>query len=228
MWKRVVLAAAVAGLVAGLALTAIQQLQVAPLIRTAEVLEASGLAGATGHGHEAPAMDAQRRLAATAIANIVLATGFALILVAALTLRGRGGWREGLAWGLAGYVVFFLSPALALPPELPGMEGAPLQERTLRWLLTVALTAGGLGLAAFSARPVLRVAGLLLVALPHVAGAPQIAPHTATATHDLAREFAGAAAWANAVLWIMIGVVAGMLYGGGKSTMAHRSNGSHP
>ena len=37
MWKRVVLAAAVAGLVAGLALTAIQQLQVAPLIRTAEV-----------------------------------------------------------------------------------------------------------------------------------------------------------------------------------------------
>jgi cobalt transporter subunit CbtA len=206
MWKRIALAAALAGLAAGLTLTAVQQMQVAPLIEAAEVLEASLPGHANAQEPESPAPAS--RLAATAVANVVLATGFALILAACLALRGHRGWRIGLAWGLAGYAVFFVAPALGLPPELPGMESAPLQDRTIWWLETALLTAWGLWLIAFGARKASRIAGLALIVVPHVLGAPPAVRPTG-AMRDMALQFAFATALANALLWLVIGAVAG-------------------
>ncbi len=143
MLKRIVGAAALAGMLSGLLLTALQQLAVAPLIRDAEIREAaavvapaSALAAATAdHAHTAwSPRDGGERLLAAGFANIVLATGFALLLAAAQGLRGATGWRAGLWWGAAGYAVFFVAPALGLPPELPGAVAAPLRESQLWWL----------------------------------------------------------------------------------------------
>jgi predicted cobalt transporter CbtA len=62
------------------------------------------------------------------LANVSMAVGFALMLVAAFALSGRRiTWRSGLLWGLAGYGVFFVAPSLGLPPEVPGTLAAPLQ-----------------------------------------------------------------------------------------------------
>lgn len=213
MWKRIALAAGVAGLVAGIVLTAVQQARIAPLICTAEILEEAGLA--TTRAEEAapaPAPGDTQRLLATGAANIVLGTGFALILTAGMTLRGHGGWRAGLAWALAGYFVFFVTPSLGLPPGLPGMESAPLAQRTLWWLATAALTACGLWLLVFAQKPAWRVAGLVLAALPHLVGAPQGASREITATHDLENEFLAATAFSNAIFWLMIGLIAGALH----------------
>ena len=218
MWKRIVLAAAAAGLVAGIALTAMQQWRVQPLIRTAEVLEHEGLAPSAQHdNHDAartgqPPADKRQRLVETGMANIVLGTGFALILAAGMAWRAQGGWRAGLMWAAAGYFVFFVAPAVGLPPELPGMESAPLEQRTAWWLLTVALTAIGLGLVVFGRKPAWRVAGILLIGMPHVIGAPNEATLQLTATHDLASEFVTVTAFTNAIFWLLIGLVVGLLY----------------
>ena len=69
-FKRIVLAALPAALVAGLLLTAIQQFQITPLIRAAEAFE-------TAHDAAAPS------LLTSAVANVVLAAAFALFLGAA-------------------------------------------------------------------------------------------------------------------------------------------------
>jgi len=206
MWKRIASAAAVAGLAAGLTLTAIQQIEVAPLIEASEVLEAS--LPRQAHAHDAAKPEPASRLAATAVANVVLATGFALILAACLALRGHRGWRAGLAWGLAGYAVFFVAPALGLPPELPGMDSAPLQDRTIWWVETALLTAWGLWLLAFGRRKASRWAGVALLALPHVLGAPPATRPTG-AMRDMALQFAFATALANAFLWLVMGIIVG-------------------
>jgi len=197
--KRIVYAAALAGLAAGLALTLIQQLQIAPLLRAAETFE-------TG-GHGSPPA-----LLATMAANIVLATGFALILGSALAVRASGGWRAGFLWGLAGYAVFFVAPSLGLPPELPGTESAALHQRQWWWLATVALSAGGLWLAAFARKPVLRILGIVLIAAPHVVGAPQPAQHGSTAPAALTEEFVRAAYVANAIFWLLLGSLLGYFF----------------
>jgi len=215
MWMRIAAASVVAGLAAGLLLTAMQQMRVAPLIRTAEIIEQAGLAEAPADGHAEHAAwepeTEREKLAARGIANVLLAIGFALIVSAGMTLRGDAGWRRGLAWGAAGYFVFFVAPSIGLPPELPGLESAPLANRTAWWAATVVLTAGGLWLLVHSHAPFVRVAGLLLVLLPHVFGAPHSAAHDVTATRDLVAEFIAATVLANAVFWLVIGAVAGAL-----------------
>ena len=199
MFKRIVAAAALAGLLSGLLLTAIQQFQVASLIRQAEVLEAA--AGA------APAL-----ILSTAVANVALAMGFALLLGAAFSLRGKAGWRAGLVWGAAGYAVFFAAPSLGLPPELPGTQAAALHARQWWWLGTVVFSAAGLWLAVFAGNPALRVLGVALLLAPHLVGAPQPSVHASTATAELASAFTRATWLANAVFWLALGGLLGFFY----------------
>lgn len=199
MFKRIVVAAALSGLISGLLLTAVQQLQVAPLIRQAEVIEAAA--------HAAPPS-----WLATVAANIVLATGFALLLGSVLVLRGRTGWRVGLLWGAAGYAVFFVAPALGLPPELPGTESAPLREREVWWVATVAFSAAGLWLAVLDTRPAWRLLGIALLLVPHLLGAPQPADSGSTASVEMASDFIRATLVANAILWLSLGGLFGSFY----------------
>ncbi len=199
VFRRIVLAAAFAGLISGLLLTAVQQFQVEPLIRKAEVLEA--------HPHDSPPT-----VLATAAANVVVATGFALLLGAAFSLRSRRGWRIGLLWGLAGYAVFFIAPSLGLPPELPGSDAGPLLDRQLWWAGTVAASAAGLWLAVFARNPLLRILGPVLLLAPHLIGAPHSAEGGGTAPFQLAREFIIATGIANAILWLSIGGLFGLFY----------------
>lgn len=202
-------AAALAGIVAGVLLTALQAWSVAPLIRDAERIEQ-----ATGHdeAHDAwqPGSDTTR-VAATAVANVVLATGFALMLAGAMALRDARGWRAGIAWGVAGYAVVFVAPSLGLPPSLPGLAEAPLDARTAWWLLAVGCSAGGLALIVFGRGLALRALGLALLVVPHAIGAPQPRMHDPQATNALARAFVRNAYLANAALWLVLGAIVGAL-----------------
>lgn len=190
---RIVYAAAPAGLVAGLLVTAIQQFDIVPLLRTAEAFE-------THHDH-APVF------AATAVSNVVLATAFALILASVMSLRPPRSWWNGLLWTAAGYAVFFVAPSLTQPPQLPGTEMGALGLRQAWWIGTVAASATGLWLAVFAKPAALRILGLALIAMPHLIGAPQPATQAALAPAELAREFVRATYVANAALWLTIGSI---------------------
>ena len=219
-FKRIAAAALLAGVLAGLLLTAVQRIQVIPILLQAEVYEDNAAhvhANADGaHHHDAEAWKPENgweRTFYTAVANVSLAIGFALLLSAAMALRGGAtSWRSGLLWGLAGYTIFFVAPALGLPPEVPGTEAAPLAERQLWWLLAVGGTSVGLALLIFARSTLMKILGVALLVVPHLIGAPQSNIHASTAPQELVHAFIYASTLANAVLWLALGGLTGFFY----------------
>lgn len=214
MFKRIVFSACLAGLVAGLALTALQAIQVIPIILEAETYEVSeavtshthaGEAADHHHGEEWAPADGWQRTLFTAIANIAVAIGFSLLLSAAFSFRQGVDWRKGLLWGLAGYAVFFALPSLGLPPEIPGAVAADLADRQAWWLLTVVCSAGGLGLLLLQHKWAWKVAGAVLLVVPHLLGAPHPEVAGGNAPEALEHSFIVATMIVNAVFWVLLG-----------------------
>lgn len=204
--------AAIAGLICGLLLTAVQRVSVEPLLLRAEAIEsASDVASPSGHAHEAQeAMPSGwRRTALTVAANIVIAVGFALLLGAGMTVSQDSGWRAGLVWAAAGYFVFFVAPSLGLPPELPGADSAPLLQRQRWWLLATVLSAAGLWIAVYFDRAIARIFGVGLLVIPHLIGAPLPPIHRSLVPDELCSAFVRATGIANAILWLALGVSMG-------------------
>ncbi len=215
MFRRIVFSAVAAGLAAGVLLTAIQQLRVLPIILKAETYEAAepeaepeahAHADGGGHRHDGwSPRDGIERTFWTGVANVAMGIGFALLLAAAFSLRGDVSWRQGLLWGLGGYAAFFALPALGLPPELPGTEAAALPDRQAWWLVTVTLSAAGIALLGLAHGRAWKAAGAVLIALPHLIGAPHPDTGTALVPPELLRTFIVATAIANAVFWAVLG-----------------------
>jgi len=229
IFRNIVFIAALAGLLAGLAMTAMQYVGTVPMILMAETFETAEPAhdhpshdnatapdsavASQSHDHDeggwAPA-DGLERSAYTVIANIVTAAGFALLLVAASELMGgMTGWRQGVFWGLAGFVVFTLAPGLGLPPELPAMPAADLGERQIWWAATALATGIGLALLVFKQSLPLAILAAVLLVAPHLVGAPQPASFESPVPQSLAHAFIVMASVASFVFWIVLGGVAG-------------------
>jgi len=216
---RELLAAALwTGLLAGLLLTAIQQIQVIPTLLQAEVYEEQAAAAIakpdiSHEQHQWQPENGWERTAFTAAANISLGVGFALLIGAVMCTRGRpGNWHMGLLWGLAGYLTFFVAPSLGLPPEVPGTTAAKLADRQSWWLITVLDTGFGLSLLAFAKTRTNQFFGVVLLVSPHLIGAPQPEVHGSAAPAELAQSFITATAIANAVFWLAIGGLMGRFY----------------
>lgn len=239
LFRRLFLCALLVGLLTGLFDSAVQRWQVVPLILAAEVFEvaaepeahahAHGGDAAHSHGPEAWApQDGLERTAYTVLANVLNGIGSALLLLPlmawwhrhhrgqALALHSRNGAtvRHGLLWGAAAWVCLFALPALGLPPELPGMQAAPLPGRQLWWLLTVACGAGGLAMLCL-VRTKWRVLGLGLLVLPFAVGAPRhegsafmgLGTEAAAQMQLLATRFAVATTVASALQWLLLGTL---------------------
>lgn len=210
-FRAIVLAAALAGLVGGVFMTLVQQVGTVPLILQAETYEA---AGAVAHEHAAPGeaapwtpSDGAERSLLTLVANVVTATGFALLLISGIALRGGAiGWRQGMLWGMGGFAVFSLAPFLGLPPELPGIPSAELGARQGWWLLTVLATAAGLALIALRRSPLATLAAAALLVFPHLVGAPQPAGHESPIPPELLRSFVVAVTLSSLLFWLLLGV----------------------
>lgn len=231
-----------AGLLAGLVATGLQQVTTAPLIQRAEQFEAASASAphenlhkaeadapashARAHSHSdnsaarAPA-DGAARLFFTALANVIAGIGFAFLLVAAFMIRGeRTSGRTGILWGLAGFAVFTLAPSFGLPPELPTMSAAGLFARQTWWIATAAATAAGLWLLVLPGatlvqrvgKPVLAMFGIAVIALPHIVGAPHPPTGSTQVPPELAAQFTVASIGSSAVFWVCLGWLAGTLY----------------
>jgi cobalt transporter subunit CbtA len=146
----------------------------------------------------------------TAGANILTAVGFALLLGGFLAVRsGATGepisWHEGLMWGLAGFAVFTIAPGLGLPPELPGVPAAPLLSRQIWWTIAVLATAAGLGLIVFRRSMPAAIAGVVLIMLPHLIGAPELEHIETNVPSSLSHQFVVAVTLTSLVFWTLLG-----------------------
>lgn len=165
------------------------------------------------HDHGAGAWeprDGFERNAYTAAANVLTAIGFALLLAGFFAVRSGAtamsvSWHEGLLWGLAGFAVFTLAPGLGLPPELPGVPAAPLLSRQIWWLAAVLATAGGLALIAFRRSVPAAIAGVILLTLPHLIGAPELANIETNVPSSLSHQFVTAVTVTSLVFWTLLG-----------------------
>ena len=157
--------------------------------------------------------DGIERTLFTVLANVLTGVGFGLILVAAVTLSGRHvDPGRGVLWGLAGFAVFTLAPALGLPPELPGMAAADLGARQTWWIGTVISTAGGLALIVFARHRLLKGLGVALLLAPHAVGAPHPGQFGGKVPGELAAEFAVASLFTAALFWTALGGIAGYFH----------------
>lgn len=238
LFRNVVFIAAIAGLLSGVVLAAMQTFATVPLILQAEVYEEAG----GGHQHEAiaapgteataPAVENQtaapavaaeeeegwapadgfERFGFTLLANIITGIGFALVLVAVSEFAGGiASWRQGVFWGFAGFAVFTLAPGLGLPPELPAMPAAELVARQVWWIGTVVATAAGLGLIAFRSSLVLSLVGVALIVAPHIIGAPQPVSHKSPIPENLHHQFVVAVTVTNLIFWVVLGAMVGVV-----------------
>lgn len=237
MIGRVLLAALLAGIAAGLFYGAIQHVRLTPLILEAEKYENAG----DGHSHDhaaaatttdttaaqsaaapeaqAPAeaeegwapADGTERTSFTFLASIIAGAGFAALLAGVSLLSGiRITPRNGVLWGIAGFLAVHLAPAASLPPELPGMPAGDLFLRQLWWVGTIAAT--GIAIWLFTQRTEMwaKVAAVVLVALPHIIGAPMPPTHESAVPAVISAAFAANTLAAAALLWITIGGFLGL------------------
>lgn len=240
MFRRIFGAALGAGIAVGLVIAAIQHIALVPLIDQAEVYEEGARAHQharlwQGTQDPLPAVayvaetvsetiplahnrddgldeSSQWRAVLTWIATTLTSVGFSFLLAGLFAVSGRNiDAREGLLWGLAGFVAVTLAPALGLLPELPGSVAADLALRQVWWIGTVLGTMAGLGLIVFVPTGWAIAMGVGLLVAPHVIGAPHH-EGTGVAPPELAALFAARSLGINAIFWILLGLCTGTLY----------------
>jgi len=230
MFRNIVLSAAGAGLVACLAVGALQFVTTEPLILQAEVFEQADQAAVHDRAH-APAgeaavaeaghhdegvwqpADGLERTLYTFLADLLVGVAVSLMLLGAMVLKGDPiDARRGLVWGAAGFVAASLLPSLGLPPELPGTPVADLLSRQTWWLATAIASAAGIFALIGARHWGWRVAGLVLIVAPHVVGAPEPASHEAAYPAALAGAFVVASIVVSGALWSLAGLSSGWLY----------------
>lgn len=232
MLKSLFASALFAGVAAGLLAALLQLSLLVPLIVEAELYETGAkthfagtgegaAAGADGHAHDHAGAAGEAgggllRHAQTAMFTVLTMCGFGLLLAAGFALAERAGLDritlgKGALWGLGGFAALQLLPAIGLAPELPGASAAGLGARQLWWLFAVAGSVAGLA-ALFYAPGAWRLAGVALIALPHLVGAPHPEMLEGVAPPELSALFASRALGVGAAAWLALGAAAGWLW----------------
>ena len=90
------------------------------------------------HEHEAeewaPA-DGWQRTLSTTLASVITGAGFAVLLAGVSLLTGFPITpKNGLIWGICGFLAVTVAPGAGLAPELPGMPAGDLVSRQVWWV----------------------------------------------------------------------------------------------
>ncbi|NJM84186.1 MAG: cobalt transporter [Tabrizicola sp.] len=237
MTQRLLTSAVIAGFAAGLVAAFLQFAFVQKLLLLGEEYETGALVHferaaaevGAGHAHDHDDAAADHDHAADhggggdGISRNALSLAFAaltyvaygLVLVAGFALAEHYGIRvtakEGLLWGIAGFVALQLAPALGLAPMLPGTPAADIEARQIWYIGTQAATLAGLAVLAFGRGPV-KLVSILLIAAPHVIGAPALDGFGGVAPPELASAFTARAIGVTFAAWAVLGWLAGWLW----------------
>ena len=225
MIRETVLASAIAGIIAAIVFGLLQAVWVTPLILKGETYEDAAETVAaheephavgSGHHHDPEAWKPEegwQRTLFTLGADVLMGIGYAFVLTAVYILwREPTGSLQGLAFGLAGFGVFFVAPALGLPPELPGTAAAELSSRQQWWAIIAATTATGLLLLFSRVRWWTRLLAVALIALPHLITAPHPLVESSLAPADLQSQFRLATTVCNGIFWLVLGLSSAAAY----------------
>ena len=232
MLRKLLATGLLAGLLAGLAVAALQHFVTTPLILAAEVYEepetpvaapvvmAEAVPDHSGHSHSAAAgekewkpLEGAQRTAFTSVATITTAIGFSMILLAGMSLAGDAiSARTAFGWGVTAFVATGLAPSLGLAPVLPGSAAGPLLARQVWWVATALSTGAGLWLLLRCDQLWAKALGLALAFAPHIIGAPHEIAYVSKAPAELAARFVAASLSVQAALWIVSGLMAGTVW----------------
>jgi cobalt transporter subunit CbtA len=223
MIGRVLLAALLAGIAAGLIFGAIQHVRLTPLLLEAEAYE--GIGG--GHDHATTNTDQTvaehqhddgwkpedgwQRTLSTTVTAAMAGAAFAALMAGISLLSGIEITRaNGVIWGLCAFLAVIVAPSAGLPPELPGMAAADLIARQVWWVGTIVATGAGIFLIATRRETWAMALAVLLIGLPHAIGAPLPVHHESAVPAALAAQFAANSIAANAVFFALLGIFLGV------------------
>lgn len=230
IFTRIIYSAVLIGMASGLLLSLMQIVAVDPIIFAAETYEITDAETSVAESHEnqssgdwAPA-DGTERTFYTALSNISAGIGYAAILLALMSQF----WlpkqlvispQHSLLWGIAGFAALYLAPGIGLPPEIPGIQAAPVEHRQIWWVLTVLCAGIGLGILAW-VQPKMKAIGLLFLALPYLVGAPSHQgpefehpdPAAIEALIELHQRFIITSGIVNLLFWIALGLACGYAF----------------
>ena len=232
IFTRIIYCSVLIGMATGLLLSLLQVLTVDPIIFQAETYEIIETDSTQPAGHEnydhdhsgwAPA-DGSERTFYTVLSNISAGVGFSAIILALMSQfwlprRRVINLRHSLLWGLAGFAALYLAPGIGLPPEIPGIQAAPVEQRQFWWALTAICVGVGLGILAWS--PIkLKAIGLLFLVVPYLVGAPSHQgpefvhsdPVVVEALIDLHQQFIVTSGAVNLMFWMALGLACGAAF----------------
>lgn len=220
MFTRILTSALFAGAAAGLIAALLQLVFVQPVLLHAELYESGALVHFGG-----PAVSAHQNVGGfdavrdglSIIFTMLIYSGYALILIAAMAAAEARGTkinaRNGIIWGLAGFVVVHLAPGFTLAPEVPGVAAADVEMRQVWWFATV-ITAGiAVWLIAFVRNWMSWAAAVILLLAPHVIGAPEPDVFTGPVPTEIGALFAARAFGVGMAAWVLLGLFAGHFWG---------------
>lgn len=222
MLIRILTNALLAGAFAGLVAAVLQLWFVQPVLLHAELYESGELthfgagaqAAAEAHGHGAGLSVMRDGL--SVLFNMLIYAGYALILVALMSLAEERGARldarRGLLWGIAGFVAVQLTPGFSLPPEVPGVAAADVEVRQVWWFATVLMAAVAIWLIAFGKGPLAWGAAVLLLIAPHMVGAPEPDAFAGPVPPEISALFVARVFGVALAGWAVMGVCSGWLW----------------
>ncbi len=221
MYIRILTSAVFAGAAAGLIAAALQLIFVQPVLLHAELYETGQLVhfGADGVNGVSAQQDVGginlRRDGLSVLFTMLTYTGFALVLVAAMSLAQRQGHevtaRSGLLWGLAGFVSFHLAPGFSLAPEVPGVAAVELGPRQIWWTGTIVAAALAMWLISFGRTWLPWGGAIVLLLVPHLIGAPEPAVFAGPVPTEIGALFAARALGVAFAAWVVLGTIAAYL-----------------
>ncbi|MDY8110293.1 CbtA family protein [Fulvimarina sp. 2208YS6-2-32] len=215
MFKQIIAGAILAGAGAGLCASLLQIVFVQPVLLHAELYESGqlvhfGSASDVSADQAVAGFDLQRDSLTTAF-NLLVYTGYALILTALMALAQLRGAtisaRNGLVWGACGFFVVQFAPGFSLAPEVPGVAVVDVQTRQLWWTMTVAAAGIAVWLAAFGRSPAAWGAAIVLLLLPHIVGAPEPEFFAGPAPTELGALFVSRAYGVSLAAWTALGIL---------------------
>ncbi len=98
-----------------------------------------------------------------------------------------------------------LAPAFSLAPEVPGIAAADITARQLWWFATVASAGIAMWLFAFGGTWPLWSVAVILLAAPHLIGAPQPYTFAGPVPSEIAEFFAAHPLGVGPVTWVILG-----------------------
>jgi len=219
MVTRLLVSGLFAGAAAGLIAALLQLYFVQPVLLHAELYESGELvhfgAEAVSAHQAVDGFDAMRD-GLSIVFTMLTYTGYAFILLVGMALAEMRGAnvnaRNGLIWGLAGFVAFHFAPGFTLSPEVPGVAAADVYARQVWWWATVATAGAGLWLIAFGRNWLAWGAAAVLLLAPHVVGAPEPDIFTGPVPTEIGALFASRAFGVGMAAWLLLGCFAGRFW----------------